>query len=62
MSSIARGIHFGIYALWNDPAEDRQQTAWVRKTWDAVQPYVPGRNARASFLAAMNRAQLGAAA
>ena len=37
-----RGIHFGIYALWNDPAEDRQHTAWVRETWDAVQPYVPG--------------------
>ena len=37
-----RGIHFGIYALWTDPAEDRQHTAWVRQTWDAVQPYVPG--------------------
>jgi FAD/FMN-containing dehydrogenase len=37
-----RGIHFGIYALWNDPSEDRQQTAWVRQTWDAVQPYVAG--------------------
>jgi FAD/FMN-containing dehydrogenase len=37
-----RGIHFGIYALWTDPAEDGQHTAWVRQTWDAVQPYVPG--------------------
>ena len=37
-----RGIHFGIYALWNDPAADRANTAWVRQTWDAIQPFVPG--------------------
>jgi FAD/FMN-containing dehydrogenase len=37
-----RGIHFGIYALWNDPAQDRQQIDWVRQTWDAAQPFVPG--------------------
>ena len=37
-----RGIHFGIYALWEDPADDQANTAWVRQTWDAVQPFVPG--------------------
>jgi hypothetical protein len=37
-----KGIHFGIYALWNEATDDRANTAWVRQTWDAVQPYVPG--------------------
>jgi FAD/FMN-containing dehydrogenase len=37
-----RGIHFGIYALWNDPAQDRPHIDWVRATWDAAQPFVPG--------------------
>ena len=37
-----KGIHFGIYALWNEAAGDRANTAWVRQTWDAVQPFVPG--------------------
>ena len=39
---IGSGIHFGIYALWNDRRRDRQHTEWVRQTWDAVQPFVPG--------------------
>jgi FAD/FMN-containing dehydrogenase len=37
-----RGIHFGIYALWNDPAQDREQVEWVRQTWAAAQPFAPG--------------------
>jgi FAD/FMN-containing dehydrogenase len=36
------GIHIGIYALWNDPAQDRPHIEWVRRTWDAAQPFVPG--------------------
>ena len=37
-----RGIHFGIYALWDEPGDDVAQRAWVRRTWEAVQPYAMG--------------------
>jgi FAD/FMN-containing dehydrogenase len=36
------GIHMGIYSLWDDPAQNEPNIAWVRETWDAVQPFVPG--------------------
>ena len=36
------GIHMGIYALWTDPADNPQNIAWVRRGWDAIQPFVPG--------------------
>ncbi len=36
------GIHAGIYSLWNDPTRNRQNIAWVRDTWEALQPFVPG--------------------
>jgi FAD/FMN-containing dehydrogenase len=36
------GIHTGIYSLWTDPSRVRENVAWVRETWDAVQPFVPG--------------------
>lgn len=37
-----RGMHFGIYSLWNDPARNAQNIAWVRDTFKAVQPAVAG--------------------
>jgi FAD/FMN-containing dehydrogenase len=37
-----RGIHMGIYSLWTDSAERQRNVAWVRSTWDAIQPFVPG--------------------
>ncbi|MCA1585092.1 MAG: FAD-binding oxidoreductase [Acidobacteria bacterium] len=36
------GIHTGIYALWTDPAHQQPNVAWVRETWEALQPFVPG--------------------
>jgi FAD/FMN-containing dehydrogenase len=36
------GYHLGIYSLWNDPARNEPNIAWVRETWNALQPYVPG--------------------
>jgi FAD/FMN-containing dehydrogenase len=36
------GIHMGIYSLWKDPAQNAPNIAWVRQTWDAIQPFVPG--------------------
>jgi FAD/FMN-containing dehydrogenase len=37
-----KGLHMGIYSLWSDPARNDQNIAWVRRTWDAVQPFVAG--------------------
>ena len=37
-----RGIHMGIYSLWTDPAQKSANVAWVRDTWQAIQPFVPG--------------------
>lgn len=36
------GIHMGLYALWNDPAANATNIAWVRTAWSAIQPFVPG--------------------
>jgi FAD/FMN-containing dehydrogenase len=36
------GIHMGIYSLWDDASQNAPNIAWVRKTWDAIQPFVPG--------------------
>ena len=36
------GIHMGIYSLWRDPAQKSANVAWVRDTWAAIQPFVPG--------------------
>jgi FAD/FMN-containing dehydrogenase len=36
------GIHMGIYSLWTDLSRTRENVAWVRETWDAVQTFVPG--------------------
>jgi FAD/FMN-containing dehydrogenase len=36
------GIHMGIYSLWNDPGQNEPNIRWVRQTWDAIQPFVPG--------------------
>jgi FAD/FMN-containing dehydrogenase len=37
-----KGIHMGLYALWRDPAANDANITWVRRTWSAIQPYVPG--------------------
>ena len=31
-----------MYSLWKDPAANDANVAWVRKTWNGMQPYVPG--------------------
>ena len=36
------GYHMGIYSLWNDPAQNAPNIAWVRDTWRAVQPFAAG--------------------
>jgi FAD/FMN-containing dehydrogenase len=36
------GYHVGIYALWNDPAQNAANIAWVRKTWSSIQPFIAG--------------------
>jgi FAD/FMN-containing dehydrogenase len=36
------GLHMGIYSLWNNPVENRPNIAWVRETWDALQPFAAG--------------------
>ena len=37
-----RGIHMGIYSLWTDRAQREPNVSWVRSTWEAIQPFVPG--------------------
>jgi FAD/FMN-containing dehydrogenase len=37
-----KGIHMGIYSLWNDRTQNQSNVAWVRETWAALQPFVPG--------------------
>ncbi len=37
-----RGIHMGIYSVWTDRAQRDPNVSWVRSTWDAIQPFVPG--------------------
>ena len=36
------GIHAGVYSLWKDSAQNDANVEWVRKTWNGMQPYVPG--------------------
>ncbi len=36
------GFHTGIYSLWNDPAHNAANIAWVRQTWTAMQPFIAG--------------------
>ena len=32
----------GIYSLWNDAAVNVPNIAWVRRTWERIQPYIAG--------------------
>jgi FAD/FMN-containing dehydrogenase len=36
------GYHLGIYSLWRDPAQNDTNVTWVRQTWQALQPHMPG--------------------
>lgn len=36
------GFHLGIYSLWTDPKESDRNVAWVRATWQTVQPLAAG--------------------
>ncbi len=38
------GLHVGIYALWNpdETHADAANTAWVRNTWQRIQPFASG--------------------
>ncbi|MBA2302946.1 MAG: BBE domain-containing protein [Acidobacteria bacterium] len=36
------GYHMGIYSLWDDKSQNDPNVAWVRDTWNAVQPFVAG--------------------
>ena len=36
------GLHLGIYALWHERADNDANIAWVRQTWQSIQPHVPG--------------------
>jgi FAD/FMN-containing dehydrogenase len=36
------GYHMGIYSLWNDHAVNAANIAWVRNTWQGIQPYIAG--------------------
>lgn len=41
--SVGGGTGAGIYALWDDPAEDAANQAWVRRIDDALAPFRTGR-------------------
>ena len=41
--SVGGGTGAGIYALWDDPADDEANRAWVRRIDDALAPYRAGR-------------------
>ena len=41
--SLGGGTGAGIYALWDDPADDEANRAWVRRIDDALAPYRTGR-------------------
>ncbi|HEY7498603.1 MAG TPA: FAD-binding oxidoreductase [Vicinamibacterales bacterium] len=36
------GIHLGIYALWNDRADNDANIGWVKQTWQSIQSLIPG--------------------
>jgi FAD/FMN-containing dehydrogenase len=33
-----RGFHVGVYSMWTDPAETRENVAWARAGWELMQP------------------------
>jgi FAD/FMN-containing dehydrogenase len=37
-----RGYHLGIYSVWNDPAQNAPNIAWVRETWSRLKPHAAG--------------------
>jgi FAD/FMN-containing dehydrogenase len=37
-----QGYHLGIYSLWTDRTQTDPNVAWVRQTWNAIQPFVAG--------------------
>jgi hypothetical protein len=41
--SIGGGIAAGIYALWDDPADDARHIDWVARTNEALAPFRAGR-------------------
>ena len=41
--SLGGGTGVGIYALWDDPADDAANRAWVRRIDDALAPFRTGR-------------------
>jgi FAD/FMN-containing dehydrogenase len=41
--SLGGGTGAGIYAMWDDPADDEANHAWVRQVDDALAPYRAGR-------------------
>jgi FAD/FMN-containing dehydrogenase len=36
------GFHLGIYALWHERTDNDRNIAWVRQTWQTIQPLIPG--------------------
>jgi FAD/FMN-containing dehydrogenase len=36
------GYHVGIYSLWTDRARNDSNIAWVRQTWNSIQPLAAG--------------------
>jgi FAD/FMN-containing dehydrogenase len=41
--SVGGGTGAGIYALWDDPADDAANQAWVRRVDEALAPFRAGR-------------------
>jgi FAD/FMN-containing dehydrogenase len=37
-----RGVHLGIYAVWKPGEADEPNVAWVRNTWERIQPFAAG--------------------
>ncbi len=35
-------VAVGIYALWDDPADNDENVEWARETWSAIQPFASG--------------------
>jgi FAD/FMN-containing dehydrogenase len=50
--SVGGGIAAGIYALWDDPADDAANRAWVRRIDEALAPFRAGRYVGEADLAA----------
>jgi len=41
--TVSAGTGVGIYGLWDDPADDEANRAWVRRVDEALAPYRIGR-------------------